>query len=1368
MYIKLNDIKRKIGGLQYSILSPQDAINLAEVKIFRDKNYDKMTGKNIEHGPLDLRMGQSLRDTQCSSCTLLNECPGHFGYIPLQLPIYHLGFFTHVVKCLKCLCYKCGQVRLTPDEINQLTQKMVHCIQTRSYNAQLKVFKKVLKKCRSNKQCPHCYCEQIGEAKKLAKGDAGKIILDTMDINALYAWNQFSNIPKQHQFLFCINPFLNDLSDLLTSIIPAPPNNIRPSKMLSNTTKADEDDLTMKLKTILYHNDLLQKQIKEGKDGMSILKTQFLTQAHYFHYFNSETPRLPQFSSKDGKVDIRGIYQRLKGKRGRLRGNLSGKRAEFTARSVISPDPNLAIDQVTIPQHIACILTVPETVTALNIKKMRDYVQNGPSIYPGAKFVKLGGVNYNLQFARRAHLAYKLKIGDVVDRHLLSEDIVIFNRQPSLHRISMMAFRARVDKWHTLRFNECVCTPFNADFDGDEMNIHLPQTYEARSEALILMDVKKNLKTIKSGESLVCLLQDFLTTAWLITNKDVFYSREQFMQFCAAFSDSNEQIDLPAPTILKPKQLWTGKQVINALLVPNRKTRLVLNLEAKESNAFKGKLDYLWMDPGDGYVVFDKCELVCGNIGKKVLGASKLGLFYALIRDNSTQIAASVMQRFAKLSSRWISHYGMTIGIGDVMAPKSLIEQIHQSTEQSYLQCKHYQRSLIDADPGLTVEQTLEAKVNKTLSDVREQVGSKCQEQLKSDNKVLIMYLCGAKGSNVNVAQMIGCVGQQVISGKRVPEGFTGRTLPHFKDCGDRYPNLDILHPKAKGFVKNSFYTGMDAIEFYFHNMAGREGLTDTAVKTATTGYMQRRLVKMLEDLHIAYDLTVRSCDTKEIVQFRYGEDGLDPLAVEDANEVIKLQNLLTNSFTVLRKNQILLNKEHMLIKLDELFMIIEERHKKFLENYEATYEKEKKRVQALFKSTNQQVSEKQLQWFIRSWMERFLTMVMAPGTSVGPITSQSIGEPATQMTLKTFHSAGVAGMSITQGVPRLNEIINASKEIKTPQINVKLINRQVMDHAKQFAKSGDPQYEYAHRAVIHSAQQAQDVNIQIEQTKLMQILKKMDEIYTADNCYIELELDCHCLARLKLEFVTPKYVCALILKELKLSPDDVKYDLKIIRITVKKSSKKKQSENLLFLIKELQRKLLRLHIYGCANIKQTVIQVTDKDDKENVKGEARLFASGIGFKEILRLDNIDWKRTVSNHIMEIQSALGIEAARQSIVNEVYTTMQSHSISIDIRHILLLAELMTFKGRILGFTRQGIDQLKNSALMLASFEKTMDVFFNAAIQGKQDSMNGASQRVIIGQNVPQGTGMFDLMFPVKENTILESTINQQKFLFASK
>lgn len=430
-------------------------------------------------------------------------------------------------------------------------------------------------------------------------------------------------------------------------------------------------------------------------------------------------------------------------------------------------------------------------------------------------------------------------------------DIVLFNRQPSLHKVSIMAHQAKIMEWRTFRFNIVNCAPYNADFDGDEMNMHLPQTEEARAEASQLMGVQNNLTTPRNGEPLVAASQDFLSASYMLTQKDRFYTYEQFCSLVAYFGDANEQIDLPPPALVKPIELWTGKQVFSMMLCPNKSTRIPVTFETKEKN-YKSKNKHF--DLNDGWVAFREGELISGNIAKKTIGdGSKTGLVFVVLRDFGSEKSARILDRWAKFCGRYMgTHRGFSIGISDVTPSEILTKKKHDILVDGYRNAESnidlYEKGKLELRPGCDMMQSLEEILNGLLGRLREDAGQAAMKQLPISNSPWIMATCGSKGSPLNISQMISCVGQQAVGGMRIQNGFSGRTLPHFE--------IGSLTPAAKGFVANSFYTGLTATEFFFHAMGGREGLVDTAVKTAETGYMARRLMKVRgSERSVAFDL---------------------------------------------------------------------------------------------------------------------------------------------------------------------------------------------------------------------------------------------------------------------------------------------------------------------------------------------------------------------------------------------------------------------------------------------------------------------------------------------------------------------------------
>lgn len=1185
--------------------------------------------------------------------------------------------------------------------------------------------------------------------------------------------------PADYEVLNVDNP-----SKLLMSHVPVPPVCIRPSVHMGDAG-TNEDDITFQVGEIIFINNNLKERIKDGAQMRNVAELWFMLQQLCWQLVDSSVA-----ASQTQSKPIRSICTRLKGKEGRFRGNLSGKRVDFSGRTVISPDPNIEITEICVPEYQAKKMTYPEKVCKSNIDRLKSLVRRGADQHPGANYVLQKGIRKfigALTKPWRKVVADSLNVGDTVERHMMDGDIVLFNRQPSLHRMSIMAHRARVMPWRTLRFNECVCGPYNADFDGDEMNLHLPQTEEARAEAIQLMGVQQNIITPKDGELVIAATQDFLTASFLITQKDVFFTKDKFCQVCSFFTASTEQIDLPPPSIVKPVELWTGKQVFSVLLRPNRASRnIMVNLELEERNYTKSGET---MCKGDGYVLFRNSELLAGNLGKKTLGGSKNGLFFRLIRDNSSNDAVVCMGRVAKLAARYLGDKGFTMGIDDVL-PTDVVTKIKTGImKEKYAlidtYITEYQAGRLQSKAGCSAEQTLEALTNSQLGEVRALTGTRCESGLPRFNKPRVMATCGSKGSTLNLCQMMACLGQQNVGGQRIQDGFVNRTLPHFQKLSKE--------PKARGFVANSFYTGLEPTEFFFHTMGGREGLVDTAVKTAETGYMARRMMKALEDVSFKYDNSARTSEGT-IVQFVYGDDALNPQMMEGKNQPLDLTHTFQHLVSVLRTPNERITAKKEAIEAAEEMAKARAKHADFrdedveeefaaqddiltpFEMIKMTREMLGKHVQPHALKGNQYfadsilkfITEKaealasrrevlgmpkgdtkqkdgedaadktlfledvglalrryQLRKFIITAGLKYRRARTEPGEAVGAIAAQSISEPATQMTLKTFHFAGVASMNVTLGVPRIKEIINAAKTISTPIISAPLENPWEEMHARY-------------------------VKGRIERTVLGDIMSYVKEVYQPSGVWLTIKIDVRTISMLNLDVRIEDIRNAILEmgalpRALKLKPDCVRlvgsWKLAITPPT-------QSREKLLFDLQALKKILPSVVVWGTKSIGRVVV---NKDDKE-MRGrqpKLALFAEGYGLQDVMIVPGVVGTKCCTNHIEELKNVLGIEAARLKIMDEVRGVMSNYGIGVDARHVMLLGDCMTYRGDVLGINRFGIAKMRTSTLMLASFERTTDHLFDAAVHSREDPIDGVSECIIMGTNVRLGTGLFNLLYKVQ-------------------
>lgn len=1417
-----NVTPKTIKSIEFSALASNEIIQQSEVEVATSDLFDLTQGtrKNKENGALDLRMGVSSKGATCQTCKgNLASCQGHFGHVRLALPVFHIGYFKQIINILKSICKSCARLLLSEEDkksfLKELRRPNIDNLR------RMTILKKIVKQCEKQRRCVHCHALN-GSVKKAGTGSSNsalKILHLTFrwigkksppekeewdaqidaylennpessafikravdDLNPLKVLNLFKLIVPEELELLGINPEKNGRPEnYIWRYLPVPPSCIRPSVVMMDSS--NEDDLTVKMAEIITVSSIIRVALEKGILINKLMAHWDYLQACIAMYINSDivinaNPDQGFGGANSKPKQIRGFCQRLKGKQGRFRGNLSGKRVDFSGRTVISPDPNLSIEEVAVPDRVAKILTYPEKCTRYNREKLQQLILNGPDVHPGANYLLINGENEgrrNLKFGRRDKLAENLKYGDVLERHINDGDIVLFNRQPSLHRLSILSHYAKIKPWRTFRFNECVCTPYNADFDGDEMNLHVPQTEEARTEAINLMGVKNNLLTPKSGEPIIAATQDFITGSYLISHKDTFFDRASFTQVLSMMSDANIQFDIPKPVIMKPECLWTGKQIFSLLIKPNKDSRVTINLDAKNKTFFKPKRSD-WpneMSPNDGFVVIRNSKVLAGVMDKSVLGdGKKLSVFYTILKDYGADEAIKSMNRMAKMCARFLANRGFSIGINDVMPPKKLQEEKESMVQEAYDKCteliKLYNSGKLETQPGCNEEQTLEAKISGILSKVRDKLGDVATNELDRLNAPLVMATCGSKGSVVNVSQMVAVVGQQIISGHRVPDGFQDRSLPHFKKKSKS--------PQSKGFVKNSFFSGLTPPEFLFHAISGREGLVDTAVKTAETGYMSRRLMKSLEDLSCKYDNTVRN-SSNGIVQFTYGGDGLDPFDMEgDAKPVDfkrtweHVHNLTFNAreqglypYQIMDiTNSILYEYEKVLLRYDNVGKLITDESIMEKDEYADRHDSERafydsirsyvsdrckkladirrrKNLSPLLDSPGEEmmdidwdelarpeaksaimqlshITDRMIREFVKTCILKYTRAKVEPGTAVGAIGAHSIGEPGTQMTLKTFHFAGVASMNVTLGVPRIKEIINASKEISTPIITANLVNAD-------------------------DERVARVVKGRVEKTLLGDVANYIQDVYGENQTYIEIKLDLRTIEKLQLELTTNDVVTA-ILKAPKLKITDAHaYSKSKIQLVIFDADEKATTtvQDTFFRVQHLVRELPKITVKGLPDVSRAVININEKSKKKE------LLIEGFGLKEVMATEGIIGTQTYTNHILEVNKVLGIEAARARIIFEIDYTMSNHGMSVDPRHIQLLGDVMTYKGEILGITRNGLAKMRDSVLQLASFEKTTDHLFEAAFYMKEDKIEGVSECIILGQTMNIGTGAFQLV-----------------------
>jgi len=810
----------KISSMEFGILSPKLIKSLATVRIVTSDLYDA-DGYPVDGGVMDPRMGVVDPGLRCRTCGgTIGDCPGHFGYLELARPVIHVLYTKHVYQLLKATCIKCGKIlNRDPRSLDQVSKNPL-------------------------KKCPHCG----KQSKKLSFVKPYTYYHGKDELNPSQIREWFERIPDSEIKKISFSGGRPEW--LILTLFPIPPVTMRPSITLE-TGERSEDDLTHKLVDIVRINQSLKENIDIGAPEFILNDLWELSQYHVATYFDNELTGIPQARHRSGRP-LKGIVQRLKAKEGRIRGNLLGKRVDFSSRTVISPDPTLSINEVGVPEQVTRELTIPEIITPLNIKNVKEMIKSDRVNYitrPDGRKIKVTSEN-------RSDVVNNLALGWSVDRQLQNNDVVLFNRQPSLHRVSIMVHKVRVMPYRTFRMNPSVCAPYNADFDGDEMNIHALQSEEARVEASMIMDVKNNIISPRFGGPLVGLDLDQISGIYLLTKRETVFTKEEASQL---FASAGLDMELPE------REKFTGKEIVS-LMLPGE-----LNMEFKAHSCKECDKCLREDCKHDCWVLIKNGELKTGVLDSNAVGAFKGKILNKVKRLVNEKKLKEFIDNLGRIGVSYLMSRGFSIGLSDLDLPPNVQKRVKREIDDAQKDANdlvtHFNKGKLKVLPGMTNEESLETQILSVLAEGLNKVSDIMIKNIKLSD-IIHMSLSGAKGSNINTTQMAAAVGSETILGKRIQRGYLNRITPHF-ESGD-------LSPTAHGFVARGFKQGLTPFEFFWNVMNGREGLMDKSLRTRKSGYMQRRLMNSLQDLKVMEDLTLRDSNGN-IIQFLAGEDGIDP-----------------------------------------------------------------------------------------------------------------------------------------------------------------------------------------------------------------------------------------------------------------------------------------------------------------------------------------------------------------------------------------------------------------------------------------------------------------------------------------------------------
>ena len=1251
-------VRRSVRTWQCGLLSPAELQRYAVVTCTATTDLD-----DPRLGP-----GPNLHAT-CPTCGGdAMTCPGHMACIVLAEPVYHVLFLPAVARTLARVCPGCHRpnpARRTP--------------------------------------CPLCG-HTTPPARYTVDGD--RLWARPIDphvpstvVPARDAATALQAIPVSACAALGWHPVHAHPAWAVVTVLPVLPPAARPYAYRSERSAPTAHPLTVKYRAIVRLNTVLRDALSTAP---SHIRRDFIQQLqwHVTTLFDAyetargaahaHADRLALAASKDrhgggggggptvgGGGNGGGLKQRLTGKEGRLRAHLMGKRVDHCARTVISPDPQLALDEVGVPVRIAQRLTMPVRVTAWNVDALMARVARGPDHPDGAMFYTDGaGRRYDLH---HFHVA-QLRPGDVLERPLTNGDPVLMNRQPTLHRGSMMVHKVRIlPRGLTFRLNVSVTTPYNADFDGDEMNLHVPQTWHARSEAVHLLGVQHHLVSPQTNAPVMGLVQDALLALYLLTRgPDTWCDRRDALAWLgAALPDTFPVLPVPAIHMGNGDTWWSGPQLVSVVL-----------------RTYAPRVTYT-----DAHVVVHEGILWSGTLDKTALGPRPGRLLQCLIRTHGTAVAACVLDAWARLGHAFLAARGFSTGMGDCV-------------------CDGNRPAA--ADP-----------VSRPLAAV----GHALFARLGPRHGMKAMALAGSKGSMLNMAQIAGCVGQQQqqhAPGTKATAPYAywpGRPLPHVHR-GD-------TSPAAQGFVAQSFVQGLDPQGFWFHAQSGRDGIIDTACKTATTGYLERKLVKALESVVVAYDGTVRHLAWDHaVVQFVYGDDGYD------ATALVRPQGQGPPVPYVLET------------LVDEAARYATD-HTPFLVTPSAAVRT--KAVAAVFDSTDN-VRERTalnacVEAHVATWTTTQLTYVtgecrrrrahatVAPGEAVGAVAATSLAQPATQLVLNTFHFSGISSKTGNLGVPRLLELLHVSPHPRQPFCTVPrtawtaslVPDRTVHDvlvstavyHGKTWTHTVPWWDTWAYTYGAFPASVRWFVRFRVTVPLDPGLVRRVATHACKGTVLIALSPDaCDVVAGVvPRPGVSGADVARRVRHALVHLPvgrlggggdgggsGGHRRHARIVDVEVGDAA-----------IAEANKPTVAVHYVPRAT-----------RDREGRALRAILMRTGWSAATACA--------AIPNDPLATAWVLGIEAARAVLIAEIRTVLAFNGSYVDLRHLQVLADVMTWDGTVRAISRHGCHR-RDGVLKQMTFESTVPAVVAAAVRGACDPVTGVSEHVLLGQTVPVGTNV---------------------------
>ncbi|EIJ94277.1 hypothetical protein NEPAR06_1801 [Nematocida parisii] len=1414
--------------LNMQMFTPQEIKNESVLKVIDSMLYDDM-GHSVVGGLHDSRLGAMDSGSPCGSCNLgYNRCLGHFGHIDLPLPVYNPMTYDVLTKVLKQACTVCYRFRMGKDESEGYTAQIklarygyeIEAAQVGDLLKDMKYaeVKEVLKNTITegtaqkedsvetmthairnrffglqNKACMWCgsserkitsgslriLIEKEAQSKEGPSVIKEELLLPIEAVQMVQKLTQNEEgllgelFPSMHRKVQGTN-FL--LPMFFIEVVLVTPNQLRPMNKLAN------ESIVPNPRTVAYQNIIsvcIDVFNLEDRSAKSVTANYIKLQEVVSELYSARDV------SSSNKAQAQGLKQLIEKKDGIFRKNIMGKRVNYIARSVISPDPAIGVDEVGLPVEFASKLTIPVGISPVNIEGLRQAVINGPE-YPGAEFVEdSSGRLISLKYIsrdKRIHLANQLLTctsfnahsitdkdaqevftGEVdrqkiegnirrVWRHMRSGDNVLVNRQPSLHKVSMMGHKVKVlPRERTIRLHYVNCNSYNADFDGDEMNVHFPQDIASQVEVAEVCSTNHCFISATNGAPVRGHVQDHVVMGAILSQKNIFVEKDEYAQLLVAALGNIPSIKkyaLEQPAILRPVRKYTGNQCI---------TGVIRNLGIDISISCKTKLS-------DQFITRNGV-VICGSLDKSQIGTSSYGLTHAVNEKYGGAMSNNLLTAIGRLLNRALVVFGHSCTMDDLAIFEGAEHCRRQEIEQGLLEGSSVSNTFLENNPEYLLKVSRIAAIGEVPEDKKEldaemrKPTSECSSKVLDitsaglctkgkSNRMYIMVASGAKGSLVNLGQIISMLGQQELEGMRVPMMPTGRTLPTFNPLENT--------PRAHGFIAQRFLTGVHPEEFYFHCMAGREGLIDTAVKTSRSGYLQRCLIKHLEGLRIDVDGSVKDADGS-VIQMVYGEDGIHPE---------KSAYLHNHEFFNQNQHGVSDGKIHGVLGINtgELYNM---------------------------RTITGRVSEKYLKSSERSirkdnlW-ERYIKCTAEPGEAVGVLAAQSVGEPSTQMTLNTFHLAGVGGKNVTLGMPRLKELVmHATKKIKTPIMTVEAKRPPTPGEEQILNVSGRKSLlslitgiKLSEQVLLYNTTPVQQLKISI--TPFSAVLDAVESALRSEffvRFSRNMKMFFKSLASQEITETSKE------LKELVLDNPDEDEDASSSSTSHEDLSDEEPSDEdgkdeqesdheedkfegkfeepscvndgtTIHITLHTSAAYKTLYMPRIEGILSKMYLETGATFESCTYNNSQYFVQQGGIHSLfdrvgdsLLCDLMDVTTVRSNSIWEMFSTLGIEAARSSIIREIAAVFEVYGITIDYRHLSLIADYMTHKGTIISFNRSAFSVM-GSPIQRISYETAYTFIKDTIVDSSVDNLINPSSCLTIGKPIPIGTNMSEVGYNI--------------------